>query len=397
VSSLAAVIVYMCWNLRFMSSSLRMLALFPEHDDRNNSNPQPIRRTDGKNGTTTMTNSARGTFPERQAHLSPSPSSPSICLLMSFPNSGTSYTLKNTQLMSGRVVGTNYEAESKTRRPLFEPTPSDDYADEGTSAAVTGPFVVNASFARTNVVLTKTHCNMNADFASFERACHSIRRVVNRTAVEVGPYPMDRVRGAVHLIRSPFDNVVARMHHGINKYRRVLPNATLSTFTNDRPGFLNWCRFLDSTFGNRIRVLLPNATRSILPSIPCHSDFLHYIGWHNFALEFVRVHTLRYHVLHYEDYGADFHATAAKLLEFLDLRAEGDPAPFVAGKSYLDFYVNAERSAIVDLLSRTCTPPLWKLVLRYLPPTYEGNATRVHENDMPLGGPSFFATAAASV
>jgi Sulfotransferase domain len=395
-SSLAAIVAYLCWNLRFMSSSLRMLALFPSDEGGatiRSDQPQFLRAARGSSKNATRTSSARTwSFSAERSH---SVSSPSICLLMSFPNSGTSYTLKNAQLLSGKIVGTNYEAESKARRPLFEQAP--DVEEEGSLTAVLGPFIVNASFARTDVVLTKTHCNMKPDFASFERSCRSVRKVVNRTSVEAGAYSIDRVTGAVHLIRNPLDNVVARMHHGINKYRGVLPNATLDTFTNDRDGFHNWCRFLDSTFG-RIRILLPNATQSILPSIPCHSDFLHYIGWHNFALDFVRVHHLPYHVLHYEDYGSDFHATASQLLDFLGLEAAGEPAPFVAGKSYLDFYDDSEMVAIYELLSRTCSPPLWKLVQWYLPPDYSrSNGTRGRENDPPFGAPSFFATTTASL
>jgi Sulfotransferase domain len=388
-----------------MSSSLRMLAIFPSDEGggsggttiRGDRPLQSLRATNsGSSKNATRTSSAR-TWSFSSSERSQSVSSPSICLLMSFPNSGTSYTLKNTQLLSGKIVGTNYEAESKARRPLFEQA-SDVEEEEGSPAAVLGPFIVNASFARTRVVLTKTHCNMKPDFASFERSCRSVRKVVNRTSVEAGAYSIDRVSGAVHLIRNPLDNVVARMHHGINKYRGVLPNATLATFTHDRDGFHSWCRFLDSTFG-RIRILLPNATQSILPSIPCHSDFLHYIGWHNFALEFVRVHNLPYHGLHYEDYGSDFHATASQLLDFLGLKAAGEPAPFVAGKSYRDLYDDAEIEAIVELLARTSSPPLWKLLQRYLPPEYSprSNGTRGRDKETPpsFGAPSFFATATA--
>jgi hypothetical protein len=305
-------------------------------------------------------------------HLeNPPPDKMSMSLLLSFPNSGTSYTLKNTAVSTGRIVATNYASDAKSRSPLFKDRPN-------------GPFIVtfnSTAVAWTRVVLTKTHCGMWVDFERFERSCRTTRgrAVVRSVSASVeqdandSAYPIELVRSAVHLIRSPLDNLVARMHQGIKKHRRADPNGTLSVLggiTNDRAGFRAWCRFLDAKYGMRLRPLLTNESQALLPSIPCHSDLLHYVGWHNFAVAFADFHHLPHHVIYYEDYGTNFTAATAGLFDFLGMATEADrySAQFHPGRSYRDYFDPDERRAVAALLSQTASPALWQRLRRYFPP-----------------------------
>jgi hypothetical protein len=303
----------------------------------------------------------------------PPPHQLSMSLLMSFPNSGTSYTLKNTLVSTGRIVATNYASDTKRQIRLFKDRPN-------------GPFIVtynSTTAAWPRIVLTKTHCGMHVNYHQFERSCRTTRgkavaknvSASDQNASDDNAYPIELVSSAVHLIRSPLDNLVARMHQGIKKHRRADPNGTkpafLDSITNDRAGFRAWCHFLDGKYGMLLRPLLSKESQSILPSIPCHSDLLHYIGWHNFATAFMELHDLPRHVIYYEDYGTNFTAVTAGLFDFLGIEAEQGrrPAPFHPGRSYREYFEPDERRVVATLVSQTASPALWERLRRYFPPT----------------------------
>ena len=131
---------------------------------------------------------------------------PTIALLMSFPNSGTSYTISNTEHVSQRTTASNYGIGLYTHERL----PS-------------GPFIHREHMELpSSFLLTKTHCMGYCDdchpksfvISSTERflkGCLTGEQMVNgnRTKFE---YDASLVTKAIHLFRSPFECVSARMH-----------------------------------------------------------------------------------------------------------------------------------------------------------------------------------------
>jgi len=169
---------------------------------------------------------------------------------MSFPNSGTSFTSKMIRHYSMTSTATNYGEEflhpqtGESMEVIPNSTTPPYWIDSKTHPEYTRP---------TNLILTKTHCggeyerqgfSLYAFFNrcssaaspatatgrcekcgpdqfvetphSFEKSCRQGRRVIleNGQQIRLSPtaYDADLVHKAVHLIRSPFDNVVSRFH-----------------------------------------------------------------------------------------------------------------------------------------------------------------------------------------
>lgn len=101
---------------------------------------------------------------------------PRLALLLSFPNSGTSYTMTNTEQLTNKSVATNYPAEAK-----------------GPQLGDGLPFIVHDLKEKLDVILTKSHCNPKDEFFSFETACRTVRRMVNGARVDT-VYPSRMVR-----------------------------------------------------------------------------------------------------------------------------------------------------------------------------------------------------------
>lgn len=150
------------------------------------------------------------------------PPSLQIAWLMSFPNSGTSYTSRLIRHISETRTASNYGNENKKAvgpsRPVFLDQPA-------------GPFWLDPDMhpeytLPTEYVLTKTHCRGRCEqcpptkyvesTSSFRRGCLSGKGVVLVNGTETWDYgftyPADKVAKAVHLIRDPFDNVVSRFN-----------------------------------------------------------------------------------------------------------------------------------------------------------------------------------------
>jgi hypothetical protein len=164
---------------------------------------------------------ANHTFSPVDAVPNEYPSGLKIAWLMSFPNSGTSYTSKLIRHISQTSTGSNYGTENLGPRgdsiPVFPDQPE-------------GPFWVDPTMHLefddpTEYVLTKTHCGGRCERCpprkyvettySFRHRCLAGKWVAHdngKNTVVYGSYPPDRVTKAIHLIRDPFDNVVSRFH-----------------------------------------------------------------------------------------------------------------------------------------------------------------------------------------
>ena len=313
---------------------------------------------------------------------------PQIAWLMSFPNSGTSYTSRLVRDASQTVTASNYADETPQgaqgwREAVFTDQPS-------------GPFWVKPEASPeytepTAFVLTKTHCGIRCNPCSPEaqaETTYSFRRrcLVTKWAQPGGgnnqysTYPADRVTKAVHLLRNPFDNVVSRFH---------LENKKNQKYASDKHGFLKYCLSIDYLYTESETKYMHFGNNKILSDlwqVPCHADFLRYVEWHNLAFYVTRDLALDELVVHYEDYNnhrdndtSSFNATVDALLDFLHLPRRAEPTPFAPAQqhSYDDYFTAEERRIVFAALRYAASRETWRHIRHYFDDEDDSQQQRV--------------------
>ena len=165
---------------------------------------------------------------------------PDIVWLMSYPNSGTTFTLRLVITDSNQTVATNYPAE-----PQFN-----GHEHENLYQSSNVPFLLFPNMSMpSKYILTKTHCGGHClhcdpeEFAkleikSFLSDCRSSK------SKNWGHYENSanqRVKKAVHLMRNPIDNSVSNFHHLLKQFKRDNHTGLLKLFPNNEKGFRDFC------------------------------------------------------------------------------------------------------------------------------------------------------------
>jgi Sulfotransferase domain len=305
-----------------------------------------------------------------------------IAWLMSFPNSGTSYTSVLIRNVSLTHSGSNYGVENlgvnNTSVPIF--------ADQES-----GPFYVDPTdhpefgFAK-RYILTKTHCGGRCERCeptkymettySFRTRCLSGKWAAamlpnNTKLVKKGTYPPTRVAKAVHLLRNPFDNAVSRFHleRKIGHLPGIDHDVLIGTkYSNTTEGFRDFCKWLNKEYSEleHKSVWLSPELEKLTANIPCRADFFRYVEWHNQAEITIHHLQLKSYTLHYEWFATRFHETVAELLAFLELPNRGEAPEFLLGKNYSHEYFTAdERYRMKQAMEFMASPSLWEHLKGY--------------------------------
>ena len=140
---------------------------------------------------------------------------------------------------------------------------------------------------------------------------------------------------------SYFQKVVSRFHLELNEHpgRR--------DYDSTRTGFRNFCTHIDNAYRleESATHILDKPILQRLQDVPCHSDFIRYVQWHDLA--FVTTWDMPELVLHYELYETHFNATLLTLMNFLELPlTHADDVEFIKGKEYIDYFTATEREAV---------------------------------------------------
>jgi hypothetical protein len=342
---------------------------------------------------------------------------------------GTTYTVANAEHVTNQTTATNYAAEclSNVLQPLYpELSVSRQYED--------APFLMSPHLTLpSKYVLTKTHCTGYSDdrpwtfdlhdAISFEEFCRfgfvPPREETGSFCFGSSNLPpprrdpkfytsIDNVHKIVHLIRSPFDNIVARMHLGVSeRQKRPLEERDdrwLAVMNDTPDGLRNWCEYVDNQFhkldgnledgalsraGALRNATLPQGVLQRMKKVKCHSEIFRYTQFHNLVLEMAADSTLLRlvsppHVMYYEDYSTDLEATTANMVEYLEQPLHNSPHPFVSGKTYGHLWSKQEQELVAELVHDLATPATWKLLERYFPwwkdrPTAESTSTTAED------------------
>ena len=306
---------------------------------------------------------------------------PKLAMLLSFPNSGTSYTLKLVKTATGYFTGNTYIKELYQKRdPIYPDTEKGPYWQDETQA-------VRQTMRRPpEYVLVKSHC------AGYCSTCSPVEQQTSEKAFrngcvktfdlkdQVARFDIDKVSKIVHMVRNPFDNIVARYH--LDMHLRQKYNETSEYDTNTPEGFVQSCAaFVDSWWNEDGRSeglqLLPDKVQEAFEiwqaaKVPCFSDFYRYAIWHNHAFELRTQLELPQLILHYDSWGTDWESSKWKLLTFLEYSNNivKDPLlqtiPFISsGKSYSNYYTDEQRSAIQKGLKLIASRETWEILQDY--------------------------------
>ena len=276
-------------------------------------------------------------------------------LMVSYPNSGTTYTMQNTQTISNLSVAYNYPSPSSKDDPVF--------LSEPYKSPIIGSSVLNLP----RLVLTKTHCHCynlecspEADPKGFEQSCMSVLIFEEGKPRPIPVRYHELPAKGVHLVRDPHDNLVARMH-----FANDHSNLDVK-YSRDEAGFREWCSYVDSfpPVRNAMKRQL-NVSDYLFDNLPCISDYWRYVIWHNNAIAMFNRRDYPLLTLHYEDYSLNYQSTVDTLFEFLELDQVNPPAPFIANKSYHSYFTEEQKELAGIFVRKAATPECWKILQRY--------------------------------
>jgi Sulfotransferase domain len=237
-----------------------------------------------------------------------------------------------------------------------------------------GPFLHKPELRIPNYILTKTHCYGYCDDCSprvyvaatpevFAAGC--LRSELPNHGGDA-QYDASIPTKAVHLFRSPFDNIVARMHLAVKKREKAgWTPAQLAAFGSTKDGLDAWCQYLDTKYATAEAKYFNASVREQWKDLQCHADWYRYVQWHNHAFALVQTLNISVHYLYYEDYTNRYDEVVSDLLEFLELAPRQPPIDFYVGKSYEHFFDAAQARLAAALVRTLGSTETWQHTRHY--------------------------------
>ena len=183
-------------------------------------------------------------------------------------------------------------------------------------------------------------------------------------------YNASIVKKAIHLIRSPFDNIVSRFHLERKHWVENNKLMEVNRYANNATGFQKWCEDMNQNYGPTNKGdnhnLIPDDIVELMQAVPCHGEFYKYVQWHNMA-NAVMAKRLRRSIMivHYENYERKWNETATKIFDYLHLNFEGVERVFHPRHDYDPYFTTAQRQSAKYLVERLATPAVWIQLQRY--------------------------------
>eukprot|EP00934_Nitzschia_sp_Nitz4_P006585 Nitzschia sp. Nitz4//scaffold144_size56818//594//1799//NITZ4_006524-RA/size56818-processed-gene-0.61-mRNA-1//1//CDS//3329536477//6575//frame0 len=312
---------------------------------------------------------------EKEFFLKPqSEFTPAIVWLMSFPNSGTSYTMTMVARSSGKAFASNYgdevTAEDDEESLSIYPRRPEGPFWAGLSGKIATPRPLPDDY-----VITKTHCGSRCikcgpdeyveSAKDFLRHCASghARIPPKRRRVDV-KYNPDWVAKAIHLIRNPFHNIIARYH--LEHRHAAVKNQTgwLDDHANDADGLQKYCADADDRYHKEDKEFFG---KDKIPKAPCHGEFYKWTQWHNLVFESLELidHEVPILTVYYEDYNNKFNATVGKILDFLELKQDGVLREFTSRSDYGGYFTDKQQKDVRSLVKKVASERTWATVKHY--------------------------------
>ena len=334
-----------------------------------------------------------------EMEIAPAPANqPKITYLLTFPMSGTTYTILLVSRTTNTTVATNYAVNAYTDKdknvPVYPPPAAETGA--GATKEVDGD-VLGSPFWYTNYrysikpthnVLTLSHCAGHCMHpctpdkyvqteALFEEACRTIidHDVDGKSFTSVTPKA--DISKVIHLIRDPFSNIVSRFHAHLHEEEAKAKHELLSNLHPNSPeGFKAWCHEIDND-ANLVELeqkssFIPLEIKKIMAQggIPCHSEFYKYVSWHNHVEEMAWNEEYPILEIYYEDYTTkeQEQQQAIKMAEFLEepiVDINRVLPEFLVVRYYREYYTKEERMRAERFIKALALKKTWGLLERY--------------------------------
>jgi len=290
-----------------------------------------------------------------------------LAWLISFPNSGTEYTMVLTRKITGLSSGTNYPTNDMS--PIY---PQGPFWNSG-----------GRNFANDQRVLTETHCGPYCDMTcgprdyimrdpeTFEKLCRTVTHVKSGKNEVYSIHP----KHVVHLIRHPLDNIVSRFHYHFDEFDRSSQTSFTEKFPRTKEGFQLYCQnnlgyhysSESINFESAEQKMFPREIRALFEDVPCYSDFYRYVQWHDNALKMHHTFEHKYILTFYEDYEKHYSHTVRRTMGFLgfnitDGNLSEQKARFTGGKQYHDYYTDDQKTKIWTLIKKISSEEFWSIL-----------------------------------
>jgi hypothetical protein len=332
-----------------------------------------------ESGLYTTANGDRTNLPARNFILLPNQEFfPRICWLMSYPNSGTSFTMTMTARASNKSFASNYGDEvtaddQMDSLSIYPRRPEGPYWTGLQSKLSSHPRELPEDY-----VMTKTHCGSRCincgpdeyietpeEFLTHCASGHA-RVSPSRKRVDV-QYPPNRVAKAIHLIRNPFHNTIARFHLDHRHYERSKKTDWVEAHPNNAEGLRAWCQDLDDQYSKEDEAYFKDNAPEVLAA-PCHGEFYKYTQWHNLVHESLALieHDVPVLTVYYEDYSTKFNATAKEILNFLNLELRSEFREFQARTDYDGYFSKEQKEQIRRMIQKVASKTVWGQIQHYL-------------------------------
>lgn len=222
--------------------------------------------------------------------------------LLSFPNSGTSFTMQLIQAASELAVATQHgkelDTDSSRAFPVYNHTIDGPYWK--------GRLVDKNGNERPPLpdkyVMTKAHCGSRCvncpskeyktTLEQFTLDCmKSTARLQDTFQVHTSYVPLEKVAKVIWLMRHPLENIVSRFHLEIRNWAKKAKKDKSAAelqqhFYKNETGFRNWCNYLDETFDSEHALESePHVPSSLWSQTPCRHEFYKYTQWHNYVAQ----------------------------------------------------------------------------------------------------------------
>lgn len=289
--------------------------------------------------------------------------SPRIAWLLTYPKSGDLYIQNLIHITTNLTTANNY---GMTVVDGSQVNSRQVWADR-----TQGPYRQNElEIPSEGYLLTKTHCGgwcftclprayWQPKFVFLKECLASYRH--NQFTLEKVQYDGKLVGRAIHLIREPFSNIIARFLRYEERVNDVDfdPSAptTPTGYSMSLKGFREFCQDLDSRlYREEFEWFLKYPEWSeAFAGVPCRSEFWKYFKWHNLARNAAAdIQQLPYMLVNYFNLKDNLNTELDKMIKFLELPKVTTGTFNTKYNLYYYFYTVEQVAAVQKLCQYMC-------------------------------------------